>query len=76
LIGQVREKSGRIPGFWKENGAIFDEPMIHYNLACYECVMGEAELGKARLRHALKLEPRLRVMALEDEDLRGVWAEL
>ena len=52
------------------------EPMIHYNLACYECVMGEVEVAKARLKHMLKIEPRMRMMALEDEDLRGVWDSL
>jgi len=52
------------------------EPMLHYNLACYECVMGEVEVGKARLRRALALEPKMRVMALEDEDLQAVWEEL
>jgi tetratricopeptide (TPR) repeat protein len=52
------------------------EPMIHYNLACYECVMGEVEVAKARLRHAFELEPRCRLMALEDEDLRAVWREI
>ena len=52
------------------------EPMLHYNLACYECVLGEVEVAKARLRHAFKLEPRMRMMALDDEDLRGVWTLL
>ena len=56
----------RIPG-----AAIF-----HYNLACYECQLGDVEVAKARLKHALKLEPRYRLMALEDEDLEGVWASL
>ena len=52
------------------------EPMLHYNLACYECVMGEVEVAKARLRHALKLEPRMRSMALDDEDLQAAWDSL
>jgi hypothetical protein len=52
------------------------EPMIHYNLACYDSVMGEVEVAKARLRHAFQLEPRCRLMALEDEDLRAVWDSL
>ena len=52
------------------------EPTIHYNLACYECVLGEVEVAKARLRRAFKLEPRYRLMALEDEDLSAVWNSL
>lgn len=49
------------------------EPMLHYNLACYECQLGDVEVAKARLRHAFKLEPRMRVMQFEDEDLQAVW---
>lgn len=52
------------------------EPMLHYNLACYECQLGDVEVAKARLQHALKLEPRMRQMALEDEDLQAVWDSL
>ena len=52
------------------------EPMIHYNLACYECVLGEVEVAKARLQHVFKMYPKARIMALEDEDLRGVWDSL
>ncbi len=52
------------------------EPMLHYNLAWYEAVMGQVEVAKARLRHAFELEPRCRLMALEDEDLRAAWDSL
>ena len=47
--------------------------MLHYNLACYECQLGDVEVAKARLQRALKLETRMRQMALEDENLRAVW---
>ena len=47
--------------------------IFHYNLACYECQLGDVEVAKIRLEHALKLEPRYRLKALEDEDLEGVW---
>ena len=53
-----------------------DEPMLHYNLACYECVLGDVEVAKFRLQHAFRLEPRLRLTALEDEDLGAVWESL
>jgi Tfp pilus assembly protein PilF len=33
------------------------EPILHYNLACYECQLGELEVAKARLAHAFNLEP-------------------
>ena len=52
------------------------EPLLHYNLACYERVMGEVEVAKARLKHVFKMSPGGRLMALEDEDLRAVWDSL
>jgi hypothetical protein len=52
------------------------EPMIHYNLACYDSVMGEVEVAKVRLKHVFKMEPRWRLKALDEEDLRGVWDSL
>lgn len=46
--------------------------ILHYNRACYECVLGDVEVAKARLKHAFKLEPSLREKALDDEDLKAV----
>jgi Flp pilus assembly protein TadD len=39
--------------------------IYHYNLACYECLLGDLEVAKAMLQHALKLEPRYRLKALD-----------
>ncbi len=50
--------------------------ILHYNLACYECQLGEIEVAKARLQHALSLEPRYRLTALENEDLQAIWDSL
>jgi len=50
------------------NAAIF-----HFNLACYECQLGNLEKSKESLHRTFKLEPRYRVSALEDEDLEPVW---
>ncbi len=47
--------------------------IFHYNLACYECQLGELEVAKARLRHAFKLDERYRAMAMGDEDLEPLW---
>lgn len=47
--------------------------LFHYNLACYESVQDDVEVAKARLQHALKLDPSLRLKALDDADLKGVW---
>ena len=50
--------------------------IFHYNLACYECQLGDVEVAKIRLEHALKLEPKYRIKALEDVDLEAVWNSL
>ena len=53
-----------------------EEPILHYNLACYECQLGELEVAKGRLAHAFKLEPKCRLMALDDDDLAPLWDSL
>ena len=50
-----------------------DESIIHYNLACYVCCQGRIEEAKERLAKAIELDPQFRALALEDEDLEGVW---
>lgn len=50
--------------------------IFHYNLACYECQLGDLEKAKTTLRTAFKLEPQYRVMALDDEDLRPMWDQI
>jgi tetratricopeptide (TPR) repeat protein len=47
--------------------------IFHYNLACYECQLGNLDVAKSRLKRALELGPRYRKMALEDEDLKALW---
>jgi tetratricopeptide (TPR) repeat protein len=41
--------------------------ILHYNLACYECQLGDVEVAKARLKHAIQLDPIFRAKALDDE---------
>jgi predicted Zn-dependent protease len=45
------------------------EAILHYNLACYECQRGNMDAAREHLKKALKLEPKCRVMGLEDDDL-------
>jgi Tfp pilus assembly protein PilF len=52
------------------------EPILHYNLACYECQLGDIEVAKARLEHACKLSDKCRLMALDEADLEPLWAAL
>jgi hypothetical protein len=47
--------------------------IFHYNLACYVCQLGDLEKAKQSLHRAFKLDPGMRVMALDDEDLKPLW---
>ena len=52
------------------------EALIHYNLACYECQLGNIAEAKERLSKAITLQKECRLMALEDEDLQPLWDSL
>jgi hypothetical protein len=45
-------------------------------LACCECLQGQIEVAKARLKHALKIESSLRMAALDEPDLEAIWDSL
>jgi tetratricopeptide (TPR) repeat protein len=53
-----------------------DEAMIRYNLACYECQLGKLETAKEYLDQAVTLEPKCRMIAMEDSDLEPLWGAL
>jgi Tfp pilus assembly protein PilF len=50
-----------------------EEPLIHYNLACYASKLGRLEEARTRLNNAISLDASYRELALEDEDLEGIW---
>ena len=52
------------------------EPLIHYNLACYACLLGDHAEARRRLHLAFKMEKKWKMAALEDEDLKTLWAEV
>lgn len=47
--------------------------LIHYNLTCYDCQLGNLESAKERLKRAFELDPKSRLMALDDTDLKPLW---
>ena len=53
-----------------------EEPLIPYNLACYECQLGDVPAAKKLLERALRMQPKMGPMALEDSDLEPLWATL
>ncbi len=46
--------------------------LLHYNLACYYCLLGEIATARSRLAQACKLEPKFKEAALQDRDLDGL----
>jgi predicted Zn-dependent protease len=48
-------------------------PLIHYNLACYACVMGQMESAKQLLNTALEMNPHLKLRAINDPDLEPIF---
>ena len=49
---------------------------IQFNLACYEAQLGRLKRAKAHLKRATEIDPKFRLMALEDADLEPLWASL
>ena len=45
------------------------EPTYHYNLACYECQLGNVELARVHLDRSFHLDKRFREIAKTDTDL-------
>lgn len=50
-----------------------DEALFHFNLACYECQLGNLDGAKERLKRAFVLNRSYRALALDDEDLEPLW---
>lgn len=45
------------------------DPTFHYNLACYECVLGELESARLHLERSFFLDQKFREFAKTDPDL-------
>jgi len=50
--------------------------VLHYNLACYACLLGHIEEAKSRLSTACKMDPQFKATALDDPDLETMWHEI
>jgi len=49
---------------------------LHYNLACYYCLLGDHVEARRRLRIACKMEKQYQKAALDDEDLKAMRDEI
>jgi tetratricopeptide (TPR) repeat protein len=58
----------------RQAAAKFDTmPLVHYNLACYECLMGDMQVATKHLKHAFALDKKFKLIALDDPDLEALW---
>ena len=55
-----------------------DHAVIPYNLACYACQLGKLDEARRLLKVAIGLcgKGEIKKMALNDEDLKPLWAEI
>ena len=54
------------------------EPILRYNLACYECQLGRSDQARQWLQKAFALcnAEKIKAMALDDVDLMPLWKEI
>ena len=53
-----------------------DNPALLYNLGCYEARAGRRKDAVEHVRRALELDPKLREVAVDDEDLDSIRVDL
>jgi predicted Zn-dependent protease len=52
------------------------EPVFHYNLACYECTLGNHDVARAHLEKSVQLDKKFRDYAKTDPDLAALHRDL
>jgi predicted Zn-dependent protease len=52
------------------------EPVFHYNLACYECTLGNKDMARVHLMKSVELDKKFRDFAKKDPDLAPLHVEL
>ena len=52
------------------------DAMTHFNLGCYACQLGDIDQAKARVRKAIELDAKFKLLALDDPDLEPLWDEI
>ncbi len=55
---------------------LLNEATYHYNMGCYDVVLGNIEEAQAHLRVSFRLDKKFREFARCDPDLRPVWDTL
>jgi hypothetical protein len=50
------------------------EPIYHYNMGCYEALLGNLRCARQHLQISFKMDASFRELASRDPDLRSVYA--
>ena len=50
--------------------------LLHYNLACYECLLGNLPAAKRYLKTATQKDKHWKEAALDDTDLEALWPDI
>ena len=68
-------RSGEAKGVLLSGPAsLADEAIFHYNLACYECVLGNLESARTHLETSFSIDKIYRTFAKTDPDLKPLGA--
>ena len=51
---------------------LIEDPLFHYNIACYHAVLGERKQAKSHLARAIAMDETFREMAEKDGDLASL----
>lgn len=52
------------------------DAMTNYKLGCYSCQLGDIDQAKERVRRAIELDAKFKMLALDDPDLEPLWKEI
>src|SRR5258708_34937475 len=50
--------------------------VLHYNLACYACLLGNKAEANLRLATACRMDRTWKAAALDDPDLEAMWSDI
>ena len=73
-LGRVAEAKAVLFEAEPRHGAT--SAVLHYNLGCYHCLLGEMSEARSRLKRAFRMHPPFQTEAGEDPDLAALWSEL
>ncbi len=71
-LHEIGDTEGALKQLMSGPRELMKESLYHYNLACYQAVLGQVKLAELSLSRSFDLDGKLRSVALEDDDLAGI----